>query len=429
VDEGEFEFDFFPEHGTATGEEPDEEILWDEGESDLRGRRAPAPGPPPPEIARRRRITAAAVIALLLLIIIVVAVTQGSDSGGGAYRSYLGGLAPIATDSEQIGASLSGALGGKQTASSRNGLVARLDTLIQQTVSDTARLQALTPPAALRAEHSQALAALDLRLRGLQGIRNSLPQALSSQDPASWTAVLSGQMDDLVTSDVIWDSLVRTPGDAVLQANGMGGSAVPESRFVTDSKSLLASLQTLLQTGTVAASGPVLSLGAKGTDVTAWQTQLNAWLKLTAPNQTQLTPDGTFGASTQTTTEALQTAAGLAPDGIVGPSTRQALQRALAGTKPSSAATTAPVLKLGDKGTAVTSWQTQLNTWLKLTAPTQTQLTPDGTFGAATQTATEALQTAAGLAPDGIVGPSTRQALSAALATGKGPTGPTGATG
>jgi len=45
-------------------------------------------------------------------------------------------------------------------------------------------------------------------------------------------------------------------------------------------------------------------------------------------------------------------------------------------------------------GSAVTAWQTQLNTWLKLAAPTQTQLTPDGTFGAATQTATEQLQTA-----------------------------------
>jgi peptidoglycan hydrolase-like protein with peptidoglycan-binding domain len=428
VDDGDFEFEFFPEHGTPAGDER-EEALWEEEGSDLRGDRAPGPGPPPPEIAMRRRIAAAAVIALLLLIILIVVLTQGSGGGGGPYRSYLAGLTPVATDSEQVGASLTGALGGKQTASSRNGLVAKLDSLVQQTVDDVARLQALTPPPTLRAEHAQALAALDLRLRGLQGIRDSLAQALVSADSTPWAAVLSGQMDDLVTSDVIWDSLVRTPGDAVLQANGLGGSSVPESRFVTDSKSLLTSIQSVLQTQTVAANAPVLSLGAKGTDVTAWQTQLNAWLKLTAPTQTPLTADGTFGASTQTATEALQTSAGLAPDGVVGPSTRQALQRALAGTKPSStpgSTTTAAVLKLGDKSSAVTAWQTQLNAWLKLTAPTQTPLTADGTFGAATQTTTEALQTTAGLAPDGIVGPSTRQALSAALAAGKGPTGATG---
>jgi len=419
VDEGEFEFDFFSERRTATGEEP-EEVLWEEDpsdlhESDLEEGRAPAPAPPP-EIIKRRRIAAAAAIALLLLIILIVVVTQGSGSPGGPYRSYLTALSPIAADSEQAGASLSGALRGKQTASLKNGLVAKLDGLVQQAVGDITRLQALTPPPALRSEQEQALAALDLRLRGLQGIRDSLSQALGGQSDTSWEAVLSGQVDDLVTSDVIWDKSVGTPANAVLQANGIGGVFFPQSRFVAAPSSLRQSIRTVLQSGGVSTSGPALSLGAKGTAVTSWQTQLNAWLKLTAPTQTPLTVDGTFGASTRTTTEALQTAEGLTPDGVVGPSTRQALQRALAGTKPSSAATTAPVLKLGDKSSAVTAWQTQLNTWLKLTAPTQTQLTPDGTFGASTQTATEALQTAQGLAPDGIVGPATRQALTAALA-------------
>ncbi len=410
MDEGEFEFEFFPEHGTTTGDER-EEGFWEEDESDLRGDQVPASAPLSPQVVKRRRIAAAAAVALLLLIILIVVVTGGSSGQGGAYRSYLTGLSPVASDSEQAGASLAAAVGGK-----RKGLVAKLDGLISRAVGDITRLQALTPPATLRAEHAQALAALDLRLRGLQGLRNSFSQALASADTTPWAAVLSGQVDDLVTSDVIWESAVRGAGAAVLQANGLGGSSIPESRFVTDSKSLLKSIRTVLGTQT-AASGPVLSLGAKGSDVTAWQTQLNAWLKLTAPTQTPLTVDGTFGASTQTTTEALQTASGLTPDGVVGPSTRQALGRALSGTKPSTTpSTTAPLLKLGDKGAAVTAWQTQLNAWLKATAPTQTLLTVDGTFGASTQTATEALQTASGLTPDGIVGPSTRQALATALA-------------
>jgi len=415
VDEGEFEFDFFSERPTATEEEEREEVLWEEDLPDLHDHDAhehgaPAPAPPP-EIIKRRRIAAAVAVALVLLIILIVVVTSGSGGDGGPYRSYLDKVSPIAADSQQAGASLSGALGAKQTAS----LVAKLDDLVQQTVGDITRLQALTPPLALRSEQAQALAALDLRLRGLQGIRDSLSQALGGSG-ASWEAVLSGQVDDLVTSDVIWDKSVSTPANAVLQANGVGGVFFPQSRFVADASSLRKSIRTVLQAGGVSTTGPVLSLGATGTDVTNWQTQLNAWLKLTAPTQTPLTVDGTFGATTRTTTQALQTASGLTPDGIVGPTTRQALQRALAGTKPSTTATTAPVLKLGDKGTAVTSWQTQLNTWLKLTAPTQTQLTTDGTFGAATQTTTEALQTAQGLAPDRIVGPATRQALTAALA-------------
>ena len=70
-----------------------------------------------------------------------------------------------------------------------------------------------------------------------------------------------------------------------------------------------------------------------------WQNGLNRWLKLTAPTQMPLTADGNFGAGTQTATEQLQTAAGLTPDGVVGPSTRQALQQALAGGKTSSTQT------------------------------------------------------------------------------------------
>src|SRR5207237_3826224 len=134
----------------------------------------------------------------------------------------------------------------------------------------------------------------------------------------------------------------RGAGDAALQARGQGSSSLPESRFVPDATALRKSLQTVLGTQAATVTGPALSLGAKGADVTAWQTQLNAWLKLTAPTQTPLTVDGTFGATTQTTTEALQTASGLTPDGVVGPSTRQALQRALAAKTPSTTTPSTP---------------------------------------------------------------------------------------
>jgi peptidoglycan hydrolase-like protein with peptidoglycan-binding domain len=152
--------------------------------------------------------------------------------------------------------------------------------------------------------------------------------------------------------------------------------------------------------------------------VVAWQNALNRWLRLAAPTQTALTADGNFGAGTQTATEQLQTAAGLTPDGVVGASTRRALQQALAAGKTSSTQTTpaAATLKLGDTGSAVVSWQNQLNRWLKNTAATQPPLTADGSFGSSTQTVTEQFQSAAQLTPTGQVDAATQRAMTAALA-------------
>jgi peptidoglycan hydrolase-like protein with peptidoglycan-binding domain len=64
----------------------------------------------------------------------------------------------------------------------------------------------------------------------------------------------------------------------------------------------------------------------------------------------------------------------------------------------------------------VVAWQTLLNRWLKLTAPTQTPLATDGVLGPSTQAATQAFQRAQAITPDGIVGTSTRRAMRAALA-------------
>ena len=80
------------------------------------------------------------------------------------------------------------------------------------------------------------------------------------------------------------------------------------------------------------------------------------------------------------------------------------------------AASSGPVLRVGDHGPAVVAWQTLLNQWLHLSAPTKPSLVTDGGFGPATLTATQALQRAQKLTPDGIVGPATRHALQHALA-------------
>lgn len=392
-----FEFDFFPEQPEAKADEH-EEMLWEESSEDQPRRRSPAAAPPP-HVVQRRRVAAVAAVALLLLIILVVVLTSsGGGGGGGATRSYVDDVSAVASDSQDAGASLAGLTGKNATS--------KLDGLISQTTEDINRLQSLTPPAKLASEHAQALAALDLRLVGLQQLRESVTQSTSS-DAALAT---------LVASDRIWEGSVRTPANAVLQAAGLGG-IFPSSTFVADRSSLAKKLGTLTGSSATSSNAPVLSLGAKGQDVVAWQNGLNRWLQATGSSLTPLTADGTFGPSTQQLTAALQTNQGLSPDGVVGPTTRQALQNAIkaAKTPAGSGTSTAAALKLGDTGQDVVTWQQQLNRWLKSTAPTQTQLVTDGSFGSGTQTATEQFQTAVGLTPTGEVDARTRQAMTSAL--------------
>lgn len=97
----------------------------------------------------------------------------------------------------------------------------------------------------------------------------------------------------------------------------------------------------------------------------------------------------------------------------------ESLDKFLKGGRTASSGATlgsGPVLKLGDHGAAVGAWQRGLNRWLATTASKTPKLTPDGSFGPATDALTKALQTSAKLVPDGIVGARTRQALVKALA-------------
>jgi peptidoglycan hydrolase-like protein with peptidoglycan-binding domain len=400
--EPDFEFDFFPDH-PADMAETDEELLWEESSPDQPRRRAPAASPPA-DVVKRRRVVASVAVGLLLLIILIVVLTSGGGGGGDAYRNYVNDVSPVASDSQQAGTALTGLTG--KTASSK------LDALIGQTMQDISRLQALTPPKELTSQHAQALAALDLRLLGLQQLRESVSQ--SSGAGGSTDAAVGS----LVASDRIWDGSVRTPANAVLQARGLGG-IFPASTFVGDRSALVKKLDALSGSSATSPTGAVLTLGAKGQDVTAWQNGLNRWLQATGSTLTPLTVDGTFGPGTQQLTAALQTNQGLSPDGVVGPSTRQALQNALKaakGTTGTAGTSTASTMKLGDTGQDIVTWQQQLNRWLQKTSPSQPQLSTDGSFGAATQTATEQLQTAAGLTPTGEVDAQTRQALTSALA-------------
>ncbi len=154
-------------------------------------------------------------------------------------------------------------------------------------------------------------------------------------------------------------------------------------------------------------SQPKLRQGTRGDAVRTLQQQLNA-------AGASLTVDGSFGGATASAVRALQSAAGIGVDGVVGPKTWNALSSGtkIGGATPAPAkpapskpvSSAQPTLRQGDRGAAVKTLQSKLN-------QRGASVSVDGVFGGGTRTAVRALQSAAGLGVDGVVGPKTWSAL------------------
>lgn len=155
-----------------------------------------------------------------------------------------------------------------------------------------------------------------------------------------------------------------------------------------------------------------LEFGARGNNVTQLQRDLT---RLGYP----LEDDGIFGRKTDEAVKKFQRDHGLTADGIVGPRTRAAIDRA---------STPVPTARLekGAKGAQVRELQEAL---VKLGFMTQAQMnTGPGTFGPRTDAALRAFQRSQGLTADGIYGPRSQAALRNALGGGTTPVNPTNPT-
>ncbi len=132
----------------------------------------------------------------------------------------------------------------------------------------------------------------------------------------------------------------------------------------------------------MSAQWPLLKAGSEGAPVQALQ-------RLLVHGGASLGVDGIYGPETEGAVKALQTAKGLASDGMVGEETWPA---------------TVVQVGNGSGGEPVTAAQ-------ELLAAKATGLAADGIFGAETEKATREFQQEVGLAVDGIVGPHTWHGL------------------
>jgi hypothetical protein len=221
------EFDFF--------DEPEEEDVTQRRRAvrpEPKGPRGPRrPVRPPAGLAPLLRLVgliAAAILAVVLLVFWVQSCQ--SDQKTKAYKDYMADVDKVALASQQNGRKLNDDL--TTPGIKLNDLIAKLNGLAQQEQQNVDQANAFDPPGHLRDTNQHVVEALQFRVNGLRGLADALRSTSSSKDATKAGMLLAEQAQRLVTSDVVWDDLFKTPAAEILDQQGIHGVAPPDSNFV-----------------------------------------------------------------------------------------------------------------------------------------------------------------------------------------------------
>jgi hypothetical protein len=331
ADDSPWLIDFFEEVDTRenTRYDDEEEAVPEAGPASPRRRAPSLQGR-----GRAGRLALLVVAILAAAIVITLSVSGGNEAS--ADSNYLAKVAGPAQDSQSVGAALDKLL--SSSPSSLKSLESSLNQLLARQERDLSETEAILPPPRLRNEQQQAVSAMQFRVGGLSGLLSGFEEAVARPAEADWANELSLQADGLITSDVIWRDLFVTPTSTQVAADGAHDTSVPASMFVPNSDiTAPEAMATVLEDAeghgttptTTVPQSSLLKLGAHSAAVKTWQERLNEWIAHQA-GMKQLKVTGVFDAATEAATRALQTAAKISVDGVVGPETQQALTTALA---------------------------------------------------------------------------------------------------
>ena len=225
------EFDFFDEPETRE-DEPRRRAPRRSGDGGGPPRR---PVRPPAGFTPLLRLAGLIAFAILIIVLLVLWVQscQGASKRN-AYRHYMEKVTAIAQNSDQTGKEFNDLL--TTPGLKEADLEAKLDSFAQQEQQNAAQAKTLTPPGPLRAAHAALIEALQFRVSGLRGLADAFRTTAGEKTDQAAAAgqLLATQAERLTASDVVWDDLFVAPAKSVLQKEGIGGVAVPESHFLSN---------------------------------------------------------------------------------------------------------------------------------------------------------------------------------------------------
>jgi hypothetical protein len=173
---------------------------------------------------------------LLLLILIVLGVKGCLDARAErALSDYSRDVSQIVDETEQTSKTFFGKLEDPGSLSVTE-FIAEVNADRSALDNYASRIDGLSAPGDMGHAQSSLELVYDLRSGAMTEIAEKMSTALADEGAAKATAVIANQMEKLLASDVIYESIVRPEIDGVLASNGIEGSDVPKSPFLPDSK-------------------------------------------------------------------------------------------------------------------------------------------------------------------------------------------------
>jgi hypothetical protein len=254
-----------------------------------RRRRSPR-RPERQQIILRRALALAAGLVILILIVLGVKGCLNARKHR-ALSDYARNVTQIVEETEKTSKAFFGKLS-EPGELSVTEFVAEVNADRSAMDSYVSRVDGLDPPGDMG--HAQTALELTYDLRGgaMTEIANQISTALGDVGSENATTAIADQMEKLMASDVVYQSIVRHEIDRVLADNGIEGDDVPESVFLPEGtrwldESTVSSALSAVSGATGAATPGVHGLGLLGTSV----------------NGTELVPDSTTAVSAEETPE------------------------------------------------------------------------------------------------------------------------------
>ena len=229
------EFDFFDEPETVEASQRGRRLPRRDRGGDGGGDGPRRPLQTPTGLIPLARLVGLIAIAIALVVALVfwVGACQGKSKHE-AYAAYATQVNAIAQGSTKLGQEFA-------TELSTQGLKqADLETSLQKYAQQEQQAydqaQQIRPPGPLRSIHQHLVDALELRVKGLAGLGDTLSQFTSAKDVSTAAVALNDKAQLLTASDVVWDELYRLPAGQQLTALGITGVVIPESHFITNAE-------------------------------------------------------------------------------------------------------------------------------------------------------------------------------------------------